>query len=81
MPEIVDDTVDEGKSVAVDGVKYGLATGIGGQMLGPVGHAVGGVAAGAHINDQTLSTLAVANGINGLLMGGGGGGGGSRGTM
>jgi hypothetical protein len=81
MPEIVDDTVNEGKSVAVDGVKYGLATGLGSQVLGPVGHAVGGVAAGAHINDQTLSTLAVSQGVQGLLLGGAGGGGGGRGTM
>lgn len=75
MPSVpdTDDVKNEAKSSVVDGVLYGAATGVGEGALGGVGHAAGGVVAGSSIGGQkgeTLSTLAVANGLKGSLMGG-----------
>lgn len=68
----------EGKNALADGIVYAVGTGIGEGAAGGIGHAVGGVVAGASIGGdrgQTLSTLAVANGVKRSFMGGGGGGG------
>ena len=67
MPKIIDDVVDETQSSALNGVAYGLGTGLGRNALGPLGHMAGGVAAGAYINDRTLSTLAIGEGVRMLI--------------
>lgn len=77
MPSIPggQETLNEGKGALADGLVYGLGTGIGGNIAGGIGHAAGGVVAGAAVGGgkgETLSTLAVANGLSMLMMGGGG---------
>jgi len=81
-PQIVDDMADDARSAGVDGVVYGLGTGFGRTMFGPIGHAVGGVAAASYANDMTLTRLAIGEGTRMLVtqgMGGGGGGSGGGG--
>lgn len=85
MPEVpdADDVKNEASGALADGAVYGLATGLGGSVAGGLGHAAGGVGAGASIGGQkgeTLSTLAVGEGLRQLLMSGGGGGGSQRGV-
>jgi len=78
MPSVPDagDVTGETKDSLADGIVYAVGTGVG-QTFGGLGHAVGGVVAGASIGGQTgetLSTLAVATGVRSAFMGGGGGG-------
>lgn len=85
MPSVpdADDVKNEASDALTDGAVYGLATGVGSSTLGGIGHAAGGVLAGASIGGQkgeTLSTLAVGQGIQRTLMAGGGGGRQGRGT-
>lgn len=86
MPEIVDDVKDETTGNVKDAAYYGIATGVGQNYLGPLGLAAGGVFAGSQIGGtkgNTLSTIAMSNAIQGLLMGGASSSGGSssRGRM
>lgn len=83
MPDVPDsgDMKSVGKDSVVDGAVYGLGTTLGQATFGAVGHAAGGVVAGASIGGQkgeTLSTLAVSQGINRTILGGMGGGGNQR---
>lgn len=85
MPSLPDsdDVSNQAQGALADGAVYGVATGIGGNTLGGFGHAAGGVVAGASIGGQkgeTLSTLAVGQGISRLMTGGLGGGSSRRGT-
>jgi len=72
MPEIVDDMADDTKSNAMEGAAWGLGTGVGQSMLGPIGYAGGGIAAGSYANDNTMVRMAIGDGLRMLLMGGGG---------
>lgn len=74
MPEIVDDMADDTRSNAMPGVAWGLGTGIGQSMLGPIGYGVGGIAAGSYADDNTMVRMAIGDGLRMLLMSGGGGG-------
>jgi len=81
MPEVVDDTVDTGKSASVDGLKYGAGLTVGNMFLGPIGRAVGGVAAGGNIGGtegNVLAANAIGTSIERLMDGSGGS---SRGRM
>lgn len=76
-PEIVEDVQDEVSASWKGGLMYGLGTGLGASMLGPIGYAAGGVAAGAYEGGtvgQTLSTLAIGQGTSRLIQGGMAGG-------
>lgn len=85
MPEIVDDVKDETTGNIKDAAYYGIATGVGQRTFGPLGAGAGGVFAGSQIGGEkgnTLSTLAMSDAIQALLMGAGGNSGGSsRGRM
>lgn len=76
MPEVVDETVKQGRSNLFDGVKYGGGRGIGLAVAGPIGYSIGGVAGAATLSSEaekaTLSTLAIADGLTMLLNSGGG---------
>lgn len=76
MPEVVDETVKQGRANLFDGAKYGLGRGVGLSVAGPIGYAVGGVAGASTLSSesekQTLSTLAIADGLT-MLVGMGGG--------
>lgn len=82
MPSVpdADDVKDEASSSIADGAVYGLGITLGSQVAGGVGHAGGGLLAGASIEGQkgdTLSTLAVAQGMQSVFAGGGSTSGGS----
>jgi hypothetical protein len=74
MPQVVDDMADDTKSNAMEGVAWGLGTGIGQSFAGPLGYGVGGIAAGSYADDNTMVRMAIGDGIRMLLMSGGGGG-------
>lgn len=85
MPSVPDagDVKDTGMDSVTDGAVYGLGITLGEGLAGGVGHAVGGVVAGASIGGtkgETLSTLAVSNGINRTILSSGSTGGTGRGV-
>lgn len=81
MPEVVDDTVDAGKSNALEGVKFGAGLALGQLTFGAPGRAVGGLAAAGNIGGTEGNTLAIntiGTSIEQLVAGAGGASGGSQ---
>lgn len=75
MPSVpdADDVKDEASGALADGAVYGLGITLGSQVAGGIGHAGGGLLAGSSVGGQkgeTLSTLAVAQGMQSLFAGG-----------
>lgn len=75
MPEVVDDTVDTGKSNAMEGLKFGAGLTIGQLAFGAPGRAVGGIAAAGNIGGTEGNVLAIntiGTSMEQLVSGGGG---------
>lgn len=78
MPEIVDDAKETTEDNWKPAVAYGLASGVGGSMLGPVGEGAGALAAGSYVGGEKGDTIAYMGGgtaLKNLLNSGGSGGG------
>jgi len=73
MPEIVDDTVEEGRSHLMAGVAGAAAMGLGSAVLGPgLGMPLGATVAGAYIGSTAGTVLTVSGmafGLQSLLFG------------
>ena len=85
MPSIPDtgDVKNEASGSLADGLVYGVGVSVGEGAAGGIGHAIGGTLAGASVGGtkgETLSTLAIANGIRQTFIGGAAGGANSRGV-
>lgn len=87
MPEVVDDLSNEVQSNWKDMAAFGLATGLGSNMLGPLGYGAGAVAAGTYAggsNGNAMTTIGGGLAIERLITqatSGGSTGGGSRRRM
>lgn len=85
MPSIPDsgDVKNEATGSLADGLVYGVGVSVGEGAMGGIGHAIGGTLAGASVGGtkgETLSTLAIANGIRQTFIGGSGTAGRNRGV-
>ena len=82
MPSIADDVKDEATGSLRDGAIYGLGTGLGQSMMGPVGYSAGGIIAASQANSDgsAMAKMAVGDGLRMLIAGSGSGGGSSGGS-
>lgn len=81
MPSVVKDTSSTGKKAIKPGLMYGVGTGIGGAMFGPIGTGLGGIVAGSQMSGpkgSTFAALAVSQAVNQVLFASQSGGGSRR---
>lgn len=81
MPSVVDDVKNEASGSLRDGAIYGLGTGLGQNMMGPIGYTAGGIVAASQANSdgRALAKMAVGDGLRMLIANSGGNSGGSSG--